>query len=281
MRLAAFTWLDSRSGTNLNYRALADFNFGGERMPLIDYTRGIRVPRSLDAALSLRTVFTPPGLVPPYEDQEGSDGRLRYKMRGEDPMHPENVALRRTMERGLPLIWFVGVSQGLYLPRYPVYLIGEERAELQFVVALDDLQRQLPLVDEGVLDEDTRRYSARITQQRLHQPLFRARVLEAYQRRCAMCRLGHVSLLDASHIVSDRHELGKPVVPNGLALCKIHHAAFDQNLLGVSADHKIAVRRDLLAEIDGPMLRHGLQDMAGVSLTVPTARSARAQSGTT
>ncbi len=243
MRLAAFTWLDSRSGTNLNYRALADFNFGGERMPLIDYTRGIRVPRSLDAALSLRTVFTPPGLVPPYEDQEGSDGRLRYKMRGEDPMHPENVALRRTMERGLPLIWFVGVSQGLYLPRYPVYLIGEERAELQFVVALDDLQRQLPLVDEGVLDEDTRRYSARITQQRLHQPLFRARVLEAYQRRCAMCRLGHVSLLDASHIVS--------------------------------VDLKIAVRRDLLAEIDGPMLRHGLQDMAGVSLTVPTARSAR------
>ena len=90
-----------------------------------------------------------------------------------------------------------------------------------------------------------------------------------------MCRLGHASLLDASHIVRDGHELGLPIVPNGLALCKIHHTAFDQNLLGVSADLKIAVRRDLLAEIDGPMLRHGLQEMTGVPLTVPTARAAQ------
>lgn len=38
MRLAAFTWLDRRSGENLDYRALADFSFGGERMPLSSIT---------------------------------------------------------------------------------------------------------------------------------------------------------------------------------------------------------------------------------------------------
>lgn len=43
-------------------------------------------------------------------------------------------------------------------------------------------------------------------------------------------------LLDAAHIVSDGHEtLGQPIVPNGLPLSKIHHAAFDAHLLGVLA----------------------------------------------
>ena len=62
---------------------------------------------------------------------------------------------------------------------------------------------------------------------------------------------------------------------NGLALCKIHHAAFDQNILGVRPDLVVEVRRDILAEVDGPMLRHGLQEMAGVTVCAPTRRDAR------
>ena len=58
-------------------------------------------------------------------------------------------------------------------------------------------------------------------------------------------------------------------MPNGLSLCSIHHRAFDANVLGVRPDLKIAVRRDILAEIDGPMLKHGLQAMKGVPLTLP------------
>jgi putative restriction endonuclease len=194
--------------------------------------------------------------------------------RGDDPTHSDNVALRKAMEGGLPLIWFVGVESGSYLPRYPVYLMAEERDQHQFVVALDQAQRHLFFAATGVeLSIDDRRYSHAITRQRLHQPLFRARVIEAYERRCAMCRLRHISLLDASHILADGHPLGQPVVPNGLALCKIHHAAYDQNILGVSPDLRIDVRRDVLNEIDGPMLRHGIQDLAGERLQVPRQRS--------
>jgi putative restriction endonuclease len=63
------------------------------------------------------------------------------------------------------------------------------------------------------------------------------------------------------------------VVPNGLALCKIHHAAFDGNILGIRPDLVVELRRDILEEEDGPMLRHGLQELHGRALlVVPRAR---------
>jgi putative restriction endonuclease len=90
-----------------------------------------------------------------------------------------------------------------------------------------------------------------------------------------MCRLRHADLLDAAHIIRDVDEAGLPVVPNGLALCKIHHAAYDRNIIGVSPDLEIKVRRDVLDEVDGPMLRHGIQERTGVRLTIPRQRTAR------
>ena len=61
--------------------------------------------------------------------------------------------------------------------------------------------------------------------------------------RLIVCRLRHWELLDAAHILPDKHPLGEPVVPNGLALCKLHHAAFDADILGVRPDLRIE-RRD-------------------------------------
>ncbi|WP_420855822.1 HNH endonuclease [Thermoactinospora rubra] len=90
-----------------------------------------------------------------------------------------------------------------------------------------------------------------------------------------MCHLRHLSLLDAAHIIPDREERGVPAVSNGLALCKIHHAAYDQHILGIRPDLVIEVRSDILEEIDGPMLKHGLQEMHGLRLVVPRRRADR------
>jgi putative restriction endonuclease len=49
-------------------------------------------------------------------------------------------------------------------------------------------------------------------------------VMQAYGTRCAVCSLTHGQLLDAAHIVEDGLPKGDPVTPNGLSLCKIHHA---------------------------------------------------------
>ena len=109
-------------------------------------------------------------------------------------------------------------------------------------------------------------------QQRLHQQEFRERVLEAYQRHCAVCRLRREQLLEAAHIVADRDPLGAAMVPNGIALCSLHHAAFDGHLLAVRPDYTIELRQDVLEETDGPMLIHGLQGFHGKSIRVPTRR---------
>src|SRR5439155_9126531 len=55
------------------------------------------------------------------------------------------------------------------------------------------------------------------------------------------------------------HPRGLLVVPNGLALCALHHAAFDRNVLAVRPDLRVEVRLDVVEEEDGPMLEHGLQ----------------------
>jgi len=59
-------------------------------------------------------------------------------------------------------------------------------------------------------------------------------------------------------------------VPNGVALCKLHHAAFDANILGISPDYGIEIRLDILEERDGPMLTHGLQGFHNRRILTPT-----------
>ena len=269
-------WLDDKIGTGrelLRYDELAEFTFEGRRIPLMDPQRGIRKPAHMEPALSIRTSFTRLGKAPPYDDAEGVDGLLRYKYRGNNPLHPENIALRRACEERCILIWFVATAPGSYLPIDPIWIVADEPSQSQFVVAFDIGQKLVPVGDVG--EKNQRQYVERLTRQRLHQPVFRAQVLAAYEHECAMCRLSYPSLLDAAHILPDGHARGTPVVPNGLSLCKIHHAAYDQNFLGVRPDLVVEVRADVRTEVDGPMLLHGLQEMGGVQLVVPRSRSLR------
>lgn len=274
LRREAAAWLTVRThdgATPVSREELGDFRFDGEAFALLDRQRGIRSPAGWDAALSIMTVWRPDGAQRPYEDGDGSDGLIRYMWRGDDPDHPENRALRSAMNAEVPLIWFYGVGPGWFEPRFPVFLLDEEVERRRFVLDLD-VARGL-ITPGSVVEEQLRRYIVRETRQRLHQPVFRAQVMRAYGIRCAVCALGHAELLDAAHIVPDRHEAGIASVRNGLSLCKIHHAAYDNGILGIRPDLVVQIRADLLDEIDGPMLRHGLQDRHGQKLmTIPRSR---------
>ena len=94
-------------------------------------------------------------------------------------------------------------------------------------------------------------------------------VLDAYSDNCTVCHLKHAELLDAAHIIPDGKPRGELVVPNGLSLCKIHHAAFDNNIIGITPDYVIKVRDDVMEEHDGPMLRHGLQELHDHKIILP------------
>jgi putative restriction endonuclease len=111
--------------------------------------------------------------------------------------------------------------------------------------------------------------------QRVHQAAFRERVLAAYRDQCALCRLRHRELLDAAHIIPDKEEGGEPVVSNGLALCKLHHKAYDSLFISVRPDYVIEVRKDVLVEVDGPVLKHALQGLHGMRMQLPRAAGHR------
>lgn len=282
LRRAAHAWLAVRTNDgqdSIGYLDLEDFEFEGTRLPLKSRQRGIWKPRQLDAALSIATTFRRPGQERPYEDEVGSDGMLRYKWQGDDPDASDNRALRRAMEAGLPLIWFFGVAPGLFQPVFPVFLVDEELDKQQFVVDIDP-QRALLGGDadlDSPLEVDAlKRYGTRLARTRLHQRLFRSTVINAYGTRCAVCNLRHKVLLDAAHIIPDSHDDGVPTVVNGMAMCKIHHAAFDAKILGVRPDLVVEVRTEILGEVDGPMLKYGLQERHGQPLmSVPAKRAER------
>jgi putative restriction endonuclease len=65
------------------------------------------------------------------------------------------------------------------------------------------------------------------------------------------------------------------IVTNGIALCALHHAAFDGLLFGIRPDYNVVVRTSILEEEDGPMLKHGLQGLHGSRLIVPRKASQR------
>ena len=76
-------------------------------------------------------------------------------------------------------------------------------------------------------------------------------------------------MLDAAHIVADKDEqLGQPVVPNGIPLSKIHHAAFDAHLIGIDPDYRLHVSERLLGRNDGPMLE-ALKRLNGGTIHLP------------
>ncbi len=277
VRAAMFAFLERLAAQHpegLPSAELNMFRVDGQPLKLV-VQPGIWKPAGLAGALTIRTTYTAPNQLPPYVDDIAPGGLVKYAYRGTDPQHSDNRALSVAMQEQLPLAYFIGVAPAVYLPHFPVYVVDERPAEHAFLVAVDEAQR---LVDAKLIDAltpDRRSYMERLVRTRLHQPVFRARVLQAYETRCAMCQLRHADLLDAAHIIRDVDEGGLPVVPNGLSLCKIHHAAYDRNILGVRPDLRIDVRRDILDEVDGPMLRHGIQEMAGVELTVPRQRSSR------
>lgn len=223
----------------------------------------------------------PDGQARPYDDEVGDDGFLRYKWRGTDPDHSDNRALRHAMNRGLPLAWYVGIGfipgtrTQLFEARFPVYLVGEERAQHQFIVAMEIGQHLIDRNEPASIQEIARRYNERITRVRYHQPIFRAKVLHAYEERCSVCRLPFVELLEAAHIKPDS-EGGPARISNGLALCMIHHGAYDANILGISPDYRVEIKDSVLQTFDGPTLQHSLKEMHGESLRqIPTERVSR------
>ncbi|MGW6728275.1 HNH endonuclease [Nocardia sp. NPDC055029] len=257
-------------GGSVTRADLLDFQAGDFAIQLIDRNRGIRNPKILASTLS---IMSKPDS--PYDDAIVGESLFSYSYR-EGPIDAgDNVKLRRAADTQLPLILLRWIKVGddiRYLPVFPVYVVADDPANRRILLALDESLRDVS--DPQHLTETERRYVQRVTKQRLHQPQFRSRVLLAYRNRCAVCRLGRAQLLEAAHIIGDKEVHGIADIPNGLSLCKIHHAAYDQNLMGISPDCRVHIGPALAqADNEGPILKFGLKGMSDVRLTLPDKKS--------
>lgn len=282
MREAAFRHLGRISaGRVLTSQDLAEgFEFRGSRVPLINPQRGIFKPAAMKHLLSVRTVFPQSGSRVWYDDQRDVHRQIHaggevvdYAFMGTNTEAADNRWLREAMQAQVPIIYFVGSAPSRYTAIFPTYVVdwsaSSLKASLAFSPPMESSAYAVPSAPE-------RRYGLRIVSQRLHQATFREAVLTAYGGRCAISRLPEPRLLDAAHIMADRHEeLGQPVVSNGLPLSKIHHAAWDADLIGIDADFRIHVSDQLLSMNDGPMLEQGIKAMAGRQILMPSRGSDR------
>jgi len=266
IRVALFQWLSERFAENGGIFKRSElermFIFKGKVITLIGAS-GIWFPQGFEIPISITT--TTKGMYPDkYENNI-----LRYSYQGEDYKNRFNVGLRKAFETKTPLVYFRSVIPGVYEALWPMIIKRDNpkelciEADLAQVYASEDMQT---LEVSEVID---REYANATVKTRLHQPAFRFQVLKAYNETCTLCGLKHSELLDAAHIIVDSDPDGKPEVPNGLSLCKIHHVSYDKRIIGITPDYQIKVREDVLEEVDGPMLKYGIQSLEGKFLILP------------
>jgi putative restriction endonuclease len=242
------------------------FQFRGERVSFGSFQRGIHRSK-LQRGLAALTVLTSFG--DPYADgfdQAGAFFTYAYRRGAID--QADNRALRAAFELQTPLVYFRALAPGQYLVVAPMFVTSDDPVARTVV-----LEPGLPVQDMQpgglVSGPDVRAYATRDTRRRLHQQRFKLDVMRAYRHRCAICTLRERELIQAAHIVPDVEPEGIAAVVNGLALCAIHHLAFDRNLLGIDPDGVVHIAARLLREIDGPMLRTGLQGFHGAQIARP------------
>lgn len=276
MRQAAFRLVKRRLEIREHFTAedlRLGFDFEGQRYPLINPQRGIFKPQSMRYLLSIRTVFPRTGGRVWYDDQREAhrqifdgDEVVDYAFMGTNAAAAENRWLQEAMVNRVSLIYFLGTAPGLYQPIIPTFVAGwdGQRLKAQLSFGLPGETRPDP-----VETATERRYALRQVKTRLHQSTFREAVIAAYGGRCALSRLPESRLLNAAHIAADTdEEFGQPVVPNGLPLSKLHHAAFDAHMIGISPDYRIVISERLLSVRDGPTLE-ALKYLNGGMIVLP------------
>lgn len=136
-----------------------------------------------------------------------------------------------------------------------LHLTGKAAADMSLLNTLDTLtEAQIVAVKnherQTVLAQIARKYRAAD---------FRKRVLGAYKHRCAACGV-QLELIDAAHIIPVAAAASTDETKNGIALCKLHHTAFDRNLLSFDERYKIEISDSEVSRLTAANLVGGLKE---------------------
>ncbi|WP_082028791.1 HNH endonuclease [Xanthomonas sacchari] len=91
---------------------------------------------------------------------------------------------------------------------------------------------------------------------------FSKRVLSAYSNACAACGL-QLRLVEAAHIVPVTSDASTDSTENGIALCVLHHRAYDKNIISIDECYRIEVSETTLRGLGEYNLLGGLEQFRG------------------
>ncbi len=247
--------------------------FNGESVLLANQVQGIFKPKQMERGpISIKTTIPKGDAVNIYNDQLTDDGYYKYSLETGDPRGERNTLLWQALEDQSPFIYFHAVAPAIYNILYPCFV---SKILPDDGYAIITIGKALFESDEGLAfqaDEIESRYLVRESKMRLHQASFREAVLSAYQRKCAVTQLPVPKLLEAAHIIPDALIGDKQSVSNGIALSRLHHKAYDSNLIGIDPDYRVHVCDELVIEHGGPLLEYGILQFNGKRLHVPVKK---------
>lgn len=149
---------------------------------------------------------------------------------------------------------------GVYLDNMTaLHGCGSSEEALQL---LDELCEDPESVDDQDIEDhvpEPRRYGVVSTMKALRDANFKDRVLTAYSHSCAMCGV-QLRLLDAAHILPAAHPDSTDETSNGIALCALHHRAYDRGLLTFDSGYRIHRNELMERELVAAGLDGGLAD---------------------
>ena len=137
--------------------------------------------------------------------------------------------------------------------------LGTYVANLERLHACGEFPRELAILgeiaDENVEDQEIaravaqeRQYAVISTKRALRDISFRQRVLTVYGYACAMCGL-QLKLVDAAHVLPVLDPESTDETSNGIALCSLHHRAYDNGFATFGADYRIYLNEAMVGEL--------------------------------
>lgn len=128
------------------------------------------------------------------------------------------------------------------------------------IAILNEVAQNPEINDEDISIQDVARKITVVTVgKKLRDVNFRKRVLTAYTFHCAICSK-QLKLVEAAHIIPVNHEHGTDETCNGLALCALHHKAYDQALIAVDVNYSVLLNQNQIAELKKSRLIEGLDN---------------------
>ena len=167
---------------------------------------------------------------------------------------------------------------GIYLSNMEqLHACGSSEEALRL---LEEISNDPNAVDDAEIERrapEPRKFAVVSAMRAMRDANFKDRVLTAYSNACAMCGT-QLRLLDAAHILPAAHPGSTDETRNGIALCALHHRAYDRSLLTFDINYRIhlneSMERDLkVAGLDGGL--GNFRDRLYPTISVPPDRTDR------